>query len=128
MINEALELTSNCKALGPGGIENLHLKITGPIAREYLAGLATLSFSCCRLRAVWKQAIVITLLKPGKQADQASSYRPVNLLTLGTPVGKNTATCFDLKHNSSSFPTRLQKETPICSGIKCVHSVCSLRL
>ena len=45
MIDEALKLTINNKALGPDGVSNLHLKRTGPIAREYLAGLATLSFS-----------------------------------------------------------------------------------
>ena len=73
MIDEALKLTTNSKALGPNGITSLQQKKT-----EYIAGLATLSLSCCRIEVIWKQAIVIPLLKP---ADQAFSYRLVSLLS-----------------------------------------------
>ena len=81
MVDEAIKEANNSKALGPDNISTLHLKKSGPLARSYIAALATLSFSTGRIPGIWKRAIVIPLLKPGKKPEEAASYRPVSLLS-----------------------------------------------
>lgn len=39
------------------------------------------SFNNCYIPPPWKQALILPLLKPGKQASLANSYRPVSLLS-----------------------------------------------
>ena len=81
MVDEAIKSANNSKALGPDGLSTLHLKKTGPLARKYLALMATQMFSTGRVPNIWKRAIVVPLLKPGKPPDDATSYRPVSLLS-----------------------------------------------
>ena len=81
MVDEAIKEANNSKALGPDNISTLHLKKSGPLARSYIAALATLSFSTGRIPGIWKRATVIPLLKPGKKPEEAASYRPVSLLS-----------------------------------------------
>ena len=52
----------------------------GPLALSYLTGLFNLSVAKAELPAIWKQALVIPILKPGKTLTEGPSYRPISLL------------------------------------------------
>ena len=47
----------------------------------YLTDLFNLSVNCANIPVIWKQAIVVPILKPGKPAEQGNSYRPISLLS-----------------------------------------------
>jgi hypothetical protein len=72
-------------ATGPDGFTSIHLKHLGPRAIDYITKLFNLSVGGAVLPAIWKAAVIVPILKPGKPADQGSSYRPVSLLS---PVAK----------------------------------------
>ena len=57
------------------------LKHLGPEAMGYMAFLFNLSVRRSIIPNIWKIGKIIPLLKPGKPADLAKSYRPVSLLS-----------------------------------------------
>ena len=77
---EAIKSSKNSTALGPDGLSTVHLKHLGPLALAYLTELFNLSVSRAELPAIWKQALVIPVLKPGKVPTEGPSYRPISLL------------------------------------------------
>ena len=78
---DAIRKTKNSKAEGPDGLTILHLKNLGPLALNYLTVLFNLSVKHSNIPAIWKSAIILPLLKPGKPADVSTSYRPISLLS-----------------------------------------------
>ena len=66
-------------AAGPDGICNRFLKALGPCARSNLLRLLNASWEtdCCP--QVWRNALIIPLLKAGKPASAIDSYRPISL-------------------------------------------------
>jgi hypothetical protein len=84
-VEHAIRISKNSSAVGPDGLTALHLKHLGPQVLSYLTELFNLSINYANLPVVWKQAIIIPVLKPGKPADQGLSYRPISLLS---PVAK----------------------------------------
>ena len=59
----------------------LHLKHLGPTGISYLCSLFNLSLASADIPSIWKQAIIIALLKAGKPASLGTSYRPISLLS-----------------------------------------------
>jgi hypothetical protein len=82
---DAIMAAKNLSATGPDGLTSIHLKHLGPRAMDYMTKLFNLSASGAVFPAIWKAAVIVPIFKPGKPADQASSYRPVSLLS---PVAK----------------------------------------
>ena len=71
------KLKSN--ATGVEDIYNAILTNLSPDNKKYLLQLFNhLSINDC-VPELWKRVIVIPLLKPGKPADKAASYRPISL-------------------------------------------------
>ena len=77
---DAIKKAKASKAIGPDGISNLHLKHIGPAGISYLTEIFNLSTAKSQIPQIWKKSIIIPLLKPTKEADQSTSYRPVSLL------------------------------------------------
>jgi hypothetical protein len=77
---DAINEAKNSSATGPDGLTSIHLKHIGPRCIEYLTNLFNLSISNADLPALWKAAVIVPILKPGKPANQSSSYRPISLL------------------------------------------------
>jgi hypothetical protein len=48
---------------------------------DYLTQLFNLSISNADLPAIWKAAVIVPILKPGKPATEGSSYQPISLLS-----------------------------------------------
>ena len=76
----AIKRSKNSSALGPDGLAALHLKHLGPVALRYLTELFNLSVAHNNIPSIWKSALVLPILKPGKSPTEGVSYRPVSLL------------------------------------------------
>ncbi len=77
----AVAAFSRGKATDPDGLDAEHLQLLGPVGHQWLAGAFDL---CLRqgLPGSWKESLVVPVPKPGKPADEASSYRPVSLTSV----------------------------------------------
>jgi hypothetical protein len=64
----------------PDGLRAIYLKHLGPCGINYLTSLFNLSVGGANIPAMWKAAIIVPVLKPGKPADMGSSYCPISLL------------------------------------------------
>ena len=69
------------KAPGEDGISNLLLKKGGPALEDHLRCLYNASLASGYLPQAWKTAVVIPILKEGKDSRQPGSYRPISLLS-----------------------------------------------
>ena len=66
-------------AAGPDDIPPSFLKALGPKALTTLLDIFNSSFHLANCPQVWKNAIIIPLLKSGKPAGELKSYRPISL-------------------------------------------------
>ena len=78
--SEAIKRAKSSTALGPDGLSAVHLKHLGPIALGYLTDLFNISVANADIPAIWKNALVLPILKPGKPPGFGPSYRPISLL------------------------------------------------
>ena len=78
--DKAIKSCKASKAAGPDNISNLHLKHLGPNGISYLTKIFNLSVSTSIIPDIWKNSIIIPLLKPNKPSNISDSYRPVSLL------------------------------------------------
>jgi hypothetical protein len=80
-VDEAIRASKNSSAVGPDGLTAIHLKHLGHYALRYRTELFNLSICYAEIPAIWKSAIIVPILKPGKSPDQNLSYRPISLLS-----------------------------------------------
>ena len=78
---EAIKAAKNSKALGPDEISPIMLKHLGPNGIHFLTKIYNKCVNTATIPAIWKTGRIIPLLKPGKPADEGSSYRPISLLS-----------------------------------------------
>ena len=77
-VADAIKRAKNSTAVGPDGISILHLKHMGPNALDYLTSLFNISVSAADIPSIWKSALILPVLKPGKdplEGLSASSAR-----------------------------------------------------
>ena len=77
----AIAHLKNSKAMGPDSITNYHLKHLGPSALQALTDIYNKSWLNNDIPPIWKKATIIPILKPNKPPTQASSYRPISLIS-----------------------------------------------
>ena len=82
----AIKRAKNSTAVGPDGISILHLKHMGPLALDYFTSLFNISVSSADIPSIWKSALVLPVLKPGKDPIEGPSYRPISLLCPASKV------------------------------------------
>ena len=58
----------------------IYLKHLGPAGIAYLTATFNLSVATAEVPSIWKSALVLPILKPGKPSGKGPSYRPVSLL------------------------------------------------
>jgi len=88
-VREAIRGLKLGKAQGPNGIPNRALKHFPKTAVLLLVQIFNAILCTHHLPPVWKHAGVISILKPGKDPAQPSSYRPICLLdTIGNMFQK----------------------------------------
>ena len=67
------------KALGAGGVCTEHLLHLGPLGQDALLRLINLSWRSVQVPSNWGRAVIIPILKAGKDPQDFSSYRPISL-------------------------------------------------
>jgi hypothetical protein len=72
-VEDAIRCSKSSTAVGPDGLTAIHLKHLGPRALSYLTELFNISTRKAEIPAIWKKAIIIPILKPGKSAELGSS-------------------------------------------------------
>ncbi len=77
MTTDAIRATKNSTAVGPNGLTPLHLKHLGPNAIRYLTRLFNLSVQNADIPAIWRQANIIPIAKPGKPGEFSSYLAPL---------------------------------------------------
>jgi hypothetical protein len=85
-VSKAIKRASNSKAIGPDGLNMLHLKNMGANAVRYLTRIMQLSLEHCNIPAIWKCSTIVPLPKPGKDVCDSKSYRPISLLAPGVKI------------------------------------------
>ena len=80
-VRRVLKKLKNFKAPGVDNIQNILLKKGGEKLVGHLQRLFQLSINCGYVPPSWKIAIVVPILKEGKDGELAASYRPVSLLS-----------------------------------------------
>ena len=93
-VTKAIKACKNCTAPRADGLNIFQLKHLGPFGTQYLTPLYNLSYEHATLPAIWKQATILPLLKPGKPQDRSTSYGPMSLLCPASKVlGKLMLQC-----------------------------------
>ena len=85
-VQQAICASKSSVAAGPDGLTAIHYKHLGPRCLAYLTELFNISARKVEIPVVWKTAITIPILKPGKPADQGASYRPISLLSAAVKI------------------------------------------
>jgi hypothetical protein len=79
-VQEAIRGLNFGKAPSPNGIQNMALKHLPMRAVLLLVQISNAVLRTHHYLPVWKHARLISILKPGKDPAQPSSYRPISLL------------------------------------------------
>jgi hypothetical protein len=78
---DAIKESKGSMATGPDGLTAVYLiKHLGPAGKAYSTQIFNLSVRDAVVPSIWKTAVVLPILKPGKPAGVGSSYRPISLL------------------------------------------------
>lgn len=80
-VRSAIAQLNTGKSCDPEGLDAELLQLLPPSTYQWLAAF----FNICLDRGLprgWKESVVVPVLKPGKNADEASSYRPVALTSI----------------------------------------------
>ena len=115
----AIKSCRNSKAFGPDKFSIFHLKHLGPRAIEYITALFNLSATTCRIPAIWKSSLIISIPKPGKDTSQGTSYRPISMIC---PAAKVSESLFLPSINKYLIPAQDQH------GFRREHSTTSALL
>ena len=77
---EAIRLAKSTTQIGTDGMSTLHLKNLVHGVISYLIDIFNLPFSTGQIPEVWHKAIIIPILKPGKDKNIGKNWRPISLL------------------------------------------------
>ena len=77
----AIKTAKNNNSTGPDNLNIKHLKYLGPKALEYLRSIVEKSLNTNVIPEIWKLAKIVPILKPNKNPDEGTSYRPISLLS-----------------------------------------------
>ena len=80
-LQEGLDGLKLRKSPGKDGVTNEMLKNLGRGAKETLLKVINVSWKTGKTPAAWKEAIMVPILKPGKDKLDPASYRPISLLS-----------------------------------------------
>ncbi|CAG7722238.1 unnamed protein product [Allacma fusca] len=79
-VKSAIKLSKNRKAAGVDNMYTEQIKHFGPKAINWIQKVFNACIETSKMPRLWRQAHVIALQKPGKDANDPKSYRPISLL------------------------------------------------
>ena len=80
-LNCAIRQLKNKKAPGKDGISNEMIRHLGSLAKQKLLDIYNHSWNIGTFPTGWKEAIIIPILKKGKDRYSKTSYHPISLLS-----------------------------------------------
>ena len=80
-LNCAVRQLKNKKAPGKDGISNEMIRRLGGVAKQKLLDIYNHYWNTGTFPTSWKEAIIIPILKKGKDRPSKTSYRPISLLS-----------------------------------------------
>ena len=80
-MRQLIKSSKNNNSTGPDNINIKHLKHLGPLAVEYLRDIYNLTVNENIIPQIWKTSKIVPILKPRKNSNEGSSYRPISLLS-----------------------------------------------
>ncbi len=89
-LKKIIKNLKNSKAPGFDGISNVLLKNLSRKALVFLTYIYNSCLKLCYFPKIWKHAMVIPILKPGKERSNPSSYRPISLLSTISKIFERT--------------------------------------
>ena len=113
---EVIRLAKSSTDIGPDGMSTLHLKNLDQGAINYLTKIFILSILTGKIPKIWHKAIIIPILKPGKDNNIGKNWRPISQLCPAAKTLKRLLMQKILTH----IPFHLAQH-----GIRPKHSICT---
>ena len=113
---EAIRLAKSSTAIGPDWMSTLHLTKLAQGAIDYLTNIFDLLISTGQIPEIWHKAIIIPILKLGKDNNIGKNWRPFSLLC---PAAKTLEELL-LPKNLTHIPFN-----PAQHGFRPIHSTCT---
>ena len=76
----AIRKAGSFTAKGNDRLTVIHLRHLGPHCITILMELFNLSVAGVDIQAIWKNSVIIPILKSGKHREHGRSYRPISIL------------------------------------------------
>lgn len=78
-LEEGLTIMKRGKAAGPDDMLTEMITQLGPAAKQWLLNMYNTCIQTQHIPPIWRKAIIIALLKPGKDPNLPKSYHPISL-------------------------------------------------
>ena len=107
-ISAAIRNSKNNNSTGPDGISIRHLKHIGPLGLTYLTNTFNLALNTNTIPHMWKLANIIPVLKPDKDHNTGTSFRPISLLSVISKTLEKALLPYitnNIIHNTASKPS-----------------------
>ena len=106
-ISAAIRNSKNNNSTGPDGIRIRHLKHIGPLGLTYLTNTFNLALNTNTIPHMWKLANIFPILKPDKDHNTGTSFRPISLLSVISKTLEKALLPYitnNIIHNTASKP------------------------
>ena len=112
-VQEAIKHSENNKSQGPDKLNIRHLKHIGLLGLAFLTSTFKTALNKNIIPHTWKLANIVPIIKPNKDTDKCTSYRPISLLSV---IAKT------LEKSLLPYITANIPNTPMQHGYKTQHS------
>ena len=112
-VQEAIKQSKNNNSQGPDKLNIRYLKHIGPLGLAFLMSMFKTALDKNIIPHTWKLANIVPILKPNKDTDRGTSYRPISLLSV---IAKT------LEMSLLPYITANISNTPMQHGYKTQHS------
>ena len=112
-VQEAVKQSKNNNSQAPDKLNIRHLKHIGPLGLALLTSMFKTALNKNIIPHTWKLANIVSILKPNKDTNKGTPYRPISLLSV---IAKS------LEKSLLSYITANIPNTPMQHGYKTQHS------
>ena len=114
-VPEAIKQSKNNNSQGPDKLNIRHLKHIGYLGLAILTNMFKTALNKNIILHTWKLANIVPI-KPNKDTDKGTSYRPISLLSVIADTGEEPSSLHNSKHTKHTHATRVQNTTLYSDG------------
>ena len=115
-VQEAIKQSKNNNSQGPDKLKIRHLKHIGPFGLAFLTSMFKTALNKNIIPHTWKLANIVPILKPNKDTDNGTSYRPISLLSVIADTGEEPSSLHNNKRTKHTHATWVQNTTLYSDG------------